>query len=342
MVLVDGDHVEAELLRVDQLVEVGLVLVRPFLRIVERVRQHHPAGAMLVTLGHVERAVRHQMEEGELHEAQLRPISRKTFCAATSGFSIAGTWPHCGNDLDGSVRDPFAPARGVVLGEELVVLAPHHQGRDADAVQPAFQRRIEPARVPAELGGGEAVGQRDVGLVVGHRHRQHPVGDRLVVIEVAHRLFGTPDEIVAGGDALDPDAGRRQQRETCEARTAAHRHLGRGPAAERLPDEMHLVDPKPVEEIEVVHGEVADVAHPGGIVRGAITGMLGDADIALFRQELEERQPLRQPVGAMQEYDRRTGAAAQHPDADVTDLMSRLRRRHDLAIPLLVRHRRNL
>ena len=197
VVLVDRDDVEAELLGIDQLVDVGLVLVGALLRIVELVRQHDPGGAMLVPLGHVERAIRHQVEERELHQrvsAYWRMISR----AVKSGFSTAGTWPQSGTISTRLPGMPLAPALGVFDREQLVVLAPHDQRAHADAVQPALQRRIEPARLPAELGGGVAAGQRDVGLVVRHRHRQDAVGDRLVVVEVADPFLRVPDEVVAG------------------------------------------------------------------------------------------------------------------------------------------------
>src|SRR5829696_1051289 len=102
MVLVDGDHVEAELLCVGELVDLGLLLLRAFLRIVERVRQHHPAGAMLVPLRHVERPIRHEMEEGELH-ACLPPRKPRILCAVMSAFSMCGRCPHRG------MSSTFAP-----------------------------------------------------------------------------------------------------------------------------------------------------------------------------------------------------------------------------------------
>ena len=100
------------------------------------------------------------------------------------------------------------------------------------------------------------------------------------------------------------------------------------------PDQVHLVEPEPVEEIEVVHGQVADVAHPGRIVGGAVARVLGHPITSHFcGEQLEERQPWRQAVGAVQEHQRRTGAAPQHPDADVPDLVFRFRSRHGLALP---------
>ena len=95
MVLVDRDDVEAELLGIDELIDVGLVLVGALLRVVQRVRQHHPGGAVLVPLGHVERAIRHQVEECELHQ-RVSAYRRMISFAVKSGFSTAGTWPQSG------------------------------------------------------------------------------------------------------------------------------------------------------------------------------------------------------------------------------------------------------
>ena len=130
MVLVDRDHVEAELLGIDQLVDVGLVLVGALLRIVERVRQHDPGGAMLVALGHVERAVRHQVEEGELHQ-RVSAIQADDFLRGDVRLLDRRHVAAVRDDLDAAVRDALAPARGVGDREQLVVLAPHDQRRHA-------------------------------------------------------------------------------------------------------------------------------------------------------------------------------------------------------------------
>ena len=67
MMLVDRDDVEAELLGIDQLVDIGLVFLGALDRIVEPVRQHHPGRALFAARRHVERPVRHQMEADEFH-----------------------------------------------------------------------------------------------------------------------------------------------------------------------------------------------------------------------------------------------------------------------------------
>src|SRR6185503_2951005 len=58
--------------------------------------------------------------------------------------------------------------------------------------------------------------------------------------------------------------------------------------------------------------------------------MLGYEHLETFGEEVEDRQPDRQAVGAMQEDERRAGAAPQHPDIDVPDLVLRFRTRHEL------------
>ena len=304
MVLVDGDHVEAELLGVDQLLDVGLVLVGALDRVVERIRQHHPAGAMLPALDHVERAVGHQMEEGELHQ-RVPAISCMISLRGPLRLLDDDAVSAIRDDLDAARRDALAPARGIGGSETACRSGPRAPASDADAMQPAFERRIEPARVPAEFRRSEAVGQHQVGLLVGHRHGEQAVGDRLVVVEVAHRLLGVPDEIVAAVDALHAHARGREQREACKPRAVSHRDLSRGPAAERQADEMHAIGAEAVEEIEVVHREIGNVANPGRIVRGAEAGMFRDDHLELLRKDIEHRQPDRQAVGAVQKDQRR-------------------------------------
>src|SRR6476469_7637363 len=91
-------------------------------------------------------------------------------------------------------------------------------------------------------------------------------------------------------------------------------------AAQRLADDLNLMRTPFVEEVEVVHRQIADVADEGRVIRQPETGMLGHEHLELLGQEIEKRQPDRQAVGAMQEQERRAGAAAQHPHIDVADL----------------------
>src|SRR5262249_37784065 len=84
-----------ERLRISELIKIGLIFLGALHRIVERVRQHHPGGAVTAALGHVERPVWHQMEADELH-VRLPERKPRIFSATTSAFSICARWPHAG------------------------------------------------------------------------------------------------------------------------------------------------------------------------------------------------------------------------------------------------------
>src|ERR1700746_68746 len=97
------------------------------------------------------------------------------------------------------------PKHRICRRHDLVVVAPKNERRQLDAVQPLLKVRIKPARLPAELGHGEAALQYHVHLRPAWRKCQDAVGERLVVIEVTHRLLGTPDEVVTAWYAFDTD-----------------------------------------------------------------------------------------------------------------------------------------
>src|SRR6185437_5444797 len=133
----------------------------------------------------------------------------------------------------------LAPQARIGGRHHLVVIAPHHQRRQLDAMQPFLEIGIEPARLPAELRRGKAVLQGDVHLLFAGRQRKQRLGEALVMEQIADRFVGRPDEGIARGHALDAQPRRRQQRHALKARAVAHQHLGRDPAAERVADEMH-------------------------------------------------------------------------------------------------------
>ena len=72
-----------------------------------------------------------------------------------------------------------------------------------------------------------------------------------------------------------------------------------------------------------IHGGLSEVPKPG---------CSGTNTSKLLGQQVEHRQPHRQAVGAMQEQERRAGAAAQHPHVDVADLVFRFRPRHGIVL----------
>src|ERR1700732_1812247 len=93
MMLVDTDRIEAELLGIDERVNVARVFLGALHRIVEAVRQHYPGGTVLRRFREVERPVRHEMEGDELHDAA--PSRNSQTCRATRGAcSTCGRCPH--------------------------------------------------------------------------------------------------------------------------------------------------------------------------------------------------------------------------------------------------------
>ena len=93
VMLVDADAVEAELLAIDEEVDMALVFVGALDRIVEAVGQHDPGRAVLRRRLEIERAIGHQVEGEELHRtASLRKA--RTLGITSSAFSTWGAWPH--------------------------------------------------------------------------------------------------------------------------------------------------------------------------------------------------------------------------------------------------------
>src|SRR6516164_9837047 len=91
--LVDADRIKAELLGIDERVDVARVFLRTLDGVVKAVRQYHPGRAVLRRLGEVERPVGHQMEGDELHDATPSRNSR-TWRATRGACSTCGRCPH--------------------------------------------------------------------------------------------------------------------------------------------------------------------------------------------------------------------------------------------------------
>ena len=68
-----------------------------------------------------------------------------------------------------------------------------------------------------------------------------------------------------------------------------------------MADQVEAVEPQLLDEVEIEHREIGDVADPRRIVRPAEAGMLGHEHLVSVGERIEERQPLRQAVGAVQE-----------------------------------------
>ena len=97
VMLVEADAVEAELVRKLHLVEIVVIKLGAFLRVVELVRQRHPGGAVARDLVEVDMTVGHEMEVEKLHAAiLLAPMKASNSARKASGFSACGTCPHSG------------------------------------------------------------------------------------------------------------------------------------------------------------------------------------------------------------------------------------------------------
>src|ERR1700730_15599859 len=94
--LVDGNAVEAELGGEFEFVEIPVVQFVALLRIEVAVRQHHPGGAVLIGIAHVQIRVGHEMENEDFHRAALR-MNCDTSLAKDCGCSICGMCAQSGS-----------------------------------------------------------------------------------------------------------------------------------------------------------------------------------------------------------------------------------------------------
>jgi hypothetical protein len=86
-----------------------------------------------------------------------------------------------------------------------------------------------------------------------------------------------------------------------KARAVADQNLGREPAAERIADQMDIVEPGLLDEVEIEHRQVRHRGDPRRVVGAAETGVLGHQQFVTLGQRVEKRQPLRHAAGAVQE-----------------------------------------
>src|SRR5262249_365407 len=89
--------VEAELVGKLHLIEILMIELGAFLRIVVAVGERHPGGAVLLDRIEIGVTIGHQVEVEEFHAAilasSMNPVSSETNAA---GFSTCGTCPHSG------------------------------------------------------------------------------------------------------------------------------------------------------------------------------------------------------------------------------------------------------
>ncbi len=97
MVLVEAHAVEAKPVGELHLVEIFVIKLGTFVRLVMSIREGHPGRAVLLDGIEVGVAIGHQMEVEDLHAAALMPLMKLWSSETkTDGFSTCGTCPHSG------------------------------------------------------------------------------------------------------------------------------------------------------------------------------------------------------------------------------------------------------
>ena len=77
---------------------------------------------------------------------------------------------------------------------------------------------------------------------------------------------------------------------------------------------MRALEPEPVEQIEIVEGQIRDVLDPLGGGRAAVAGMAREVHAEVRGEALLEREPAPGAAGAVQEHERRPRAVLEHLD----------------------------
>ena len=193
--------------------------------------------------------------------------------------------------LELRTADVLDEAAAAGEGTDAILFAPNDKGRNIDAVKPMGKLRIVKPRRPGKPRGGCTVLQRHVDVRRGKPANPF-LGERLLVERIPGMLLRRPKEDVAIRFLDRGNAGRREQRETAQARRIANRDLGGGPAAERVADEMNIPEIERRQQIEIEEREIADAAEPGRQIPVAEARMLGRDHAPFGAQHLEQRIPV--------------------------------------------------
>src|SRR5262249_104914 len=81
-----------EFVSVFELVEIAVVELRAFNRVVVAVRQRHPGGVIFLVVGEVEVRIGHQMDHEEFHR-RAPSMNRASVLTNLSAHSACGRWP---------------------------------------------------------------------------------------------------------------------------------------------------------------------------------------------------------------------------------------------------------
>ena len=75
---------------------------------------------------------------------------------------------------------------------------------------------------------------------------------------------------------------------------------------------MRALEPEPVEQIEIVEGQIRDVLDLLGGWRAAVAGMAREVHLEVLGEALLEREPAPGAAGTVQEHERRPRAVLEH------------------------------
>ena len=208
-------------------------------------------------------------------------------------------------------RNRFPERLRVGGNDQLVVVAPDEQRLCLDAIEPAgksaigngkqnLSRHAELARV-----GNEKTLQP---FRILKRHaRRHQRRARFHIVEQQLGKFeGHGGEDVRDGVIVEPQAGRRNQRQARNVMRRNRCHLGRDHPAHGMSDKQRVFQPKRIDDIPGVQGEIEHIANLATLLRVAIARKKRCIDAILLRESREERIVRQDSTGAVQKYERRT------------------------------------
>src|SRR4029079_2444303 len=92
---------------------------------------------------------------------------------------------------------------------------------------------------------------RVAAVLSGDGLREPLFGKALIDEQIADALLLRPHEQIALGDAVDVDARGGDQSERAKPSRVSNGDFGREPSAQRMADEMHLIEAERVDEVEI-------------------------------------------------------------------------------------------
>src|SRR5262245_22328457 len=231
--------------------------------------------------------------------------------------------------LETRVRNPVPEDGSVRWRDEAIALAPDDQGRRGDAVQPLLEPVLGDREV--KLGGRpEAAHEADeeldllFGAVVLFAdqagEREHLLRGRtgLIVEEIRHQLVRHVPEEVDDGRLVAPQSDRGRQRQAADLARAQGGDLRRQPAAERLADDVRLLELECLDDVEDVEEQIPLVVQQLESSGSAEAWEERGVDAIVAAEQGEGALPGRHPARPVQEQKGLAGSGLEHLDRGTT------------------------